>query len=69
MLFADSDGLHEPIGELQSAARGGGELPTLHCNVVFFFISARDYEINAIFVPNADDRHSGPLPPPYKAVR
>ena len=53
MLFADSDGLHEPIGELQSAAWGGGELPTLHCNVVFFFISARDYEINAIFVPNA----------------
>ena len=33
MLFADSGGVHEPSGELQSAARGGGELPTLPRNV------------------------------------
>ncbi len=33
MLFADSGGVHEPSGELQSAARGGGELPTLRRNV------------------------------------
>jgi len=33
MLFADSGGVHEPSGELQSAARGGGEQPTLRRNV------------------------------------
>ncbi len=28
--------MHEPSGELQSAARGGGELPTLQSNVEIF---------------------------------
>ena len=34
MLFADGGGLARAQSELQSAAWGGGELPTLQCNVV-----------------------------------